>query len=253
MRGPLSFAAATILQKAALDEGFDIDLGETGGWLKFESTQTPVAIALTADGARWVAAVSGASVAAELRRERAPAVPHAPAGYDDAFLFHDTVSLYRLLARARMLGRSLPTEPLDRFIARSRSLPRTTEAERLVTQRIGQDIFREALIGFWNGRCPLTGIDEPLLLRASHIKPWADCATDAERLDVYNGLHLAAHLDAAFDAGLISFDESGTLVLSTRLTPENATPLGLRSTMRLKLSPPHLPFMQWHRKIVFRR
>ena len=87
-----------------------------------------------------------------------------------------------------MLGRALPTEPLDRFIARSRSLPRTTEAERLVIQRIGQDIFREALIEFWNGRCPLSGIDEPLLLRASHIKdgrklaertewnPWSACS-----------------------------------------------------------------------------
>lgn len=72
-------------------------------------------------------------------------------------------------------------------------------------QRIGQDIFREALLEFWNGRCPLTGIDEPLLLCASHIKPWADCATDAERLDVYNGLLLAANLDAAFDAGFLTF------------------------------------------------
>jgi len=253
MRGPLSFAAATILQKAALDEGFDIDLGESGGWLKFESTQTPVAIALTVDGAGWLAAVSGAPVAAELRREGAPAAPLAPTGYDDAFLFDDAASLHRLLARARMLGRALPTEPLDRFIARSRSLPRTTEAERLVIQRIGQDIFREALIEFWNGRCPLSGIDEPLLLRASHIKPWADCATDAERLDVYNGLLLAAHLDAAFDVGLIGSDEIGSIVLSSHLSAENAARLGLTSSSGLRLSAPHLPFIRWHRLHVFRR
>jgi putative restriction endonuclease len=252
MNPPLSFAAATILQKAALDEGFDIELGETGGWLRFESTQTPVSIALTAHGTQWVAAVSGASVASELQREAAPASLLAPPGYDAAFLLLDAASMHRLLARARMLGRSLPTGPLDRFITQSRALPRTTEAERLVIQRIGQHIFREALIEFWNGRCPLTGIDEPLLLRSSHIKPWADCATDAERLDVYNGLLLAAHLDAAFDAGLITFDEGGSLVLSPRLSAENAARLELGPSMRLRLSVPHLPFMQWHRETVLR-
>jgi len=50
----------------------------------------------------------------------------------------------------------------------------------------------------------VTGLAMSKLLRASHIKPWAACAADAERLDVYNGLLLAPHLDALFDAGLIS-------------------------------------------------
>jgi hypothetical protein len=36
---------------------------------------------------------------------------------------------------------------------------------------------------YWGGRCPLTGITEPGLLRASHIVPWANC-TDEQRLDV---------------------------------------------------------------------
>src|ERR1700730_13720720 len=111
MSPPLSFAAATILQKAALDEGFDIELGETGGWLSFESTQTPVAIALTADGTQWVAGVSSAPVAAELQREATPASLLPPPNYDAAFLLRDAASLHRLLARARMLGRSLPTAP----------------------------------------------------------------------------------------------------------------------------------------------
>ncbi|MDC0682621.1 HNH endonuclease signature motif containing protein [Sorangium atrum] len=50
----------------------------------------------------------------------------------------------------------------------------------------------------------MTGLAVPALLRASHIKPWADCETDAERLDVYNGILLAPHLDAAFDRGFIT-------------------------------------------------
>lgn len=39
------------------------------------------------------------------------------------------------------------------------------------------------------------------LLRASHAKPWKD-SSDAEHLDVYNGLLLAVHLDALFDRGI---------------------------------------------------
>ena len=55
-----------------------------------------------------------------------------------------------------------------------RRVQRTTEAERLVVQRIGQNIFRAALMDYWGGRCPITGITDPELLRASHIVPWAE-------------------------------------------------------------------------------
>jgi hypothetical protein len=66
--------------------------------------------------------------------------------------------------------------------AKIKELPKTTEAERLVVQRIGQDIFRARLIEYWQGRCPLTGILDTALLRASQIVPWKDCPSDAERL-----------------------------------------------------------------------
>ena len=61
---------------------------------------------------------------------------------------------------------------------------------------------------YWCGHCPLSGIDEPKLLRASHIKSWAE-STDKERLSPYNGVLLSANLDAAFDSGLISFSNDG--------------------------------------------
>lgn len=59
------------------------------------------------------------------------------------------------------------------------------------------------------GRCAISGLDESPLLRASHALPWA-LATDAERLDIFNGLLLTAHLDAAFDSGLLAIDEELT-------------------------------------------
>lgn len=102
-------------------------------------------------------------------------------------------------------------------------MPRTTEAEPKTVQRIGQDIYRDGLMAYWNGQCPMTGITERGLLRASHAKPWKDCETDEERLDVHNGLLLSALWDAAFDKGLVTFSERGRLwfpeILGTRHAP----------------------------------
>ena len=71
------------------------------------------------------------------------------------------------------------------------------------------------------------------LLRASHIVPWAECETDALRLDVHNGLLLSALWDAAFDAGLISFADDGTVLRSPKLTSEAAAALNLDSAAPL--------------------
>ena len=119
-------------------------------------------------------------------------------------------------------------------------------------QRVGRDIFRTALLDYWGGACPLTGIAHPRLLRASHMKPWAGCATDTERLDVYNGLLLAAHLDAAFDAGLISFTDGGTMLVSPRLSASDRARLDLGGLPPLAgLKPAHLPFLAFLRGSVF--
>jgi predicted restriction endonuclease len=90
-------------------------------------------------------------------------------------------------------------------------------------------------------------VQEQRLLRASHIKPWRDCETDAERLDVYNGLLLAAHLDAAFDVFLISFDDDGRILISPALTEPDRAALGIHADLRLtKIAPAHLPQLAWH-------
>lgn len=82
------------------------------------------------------------------------------------FAFSSLAQLHYALDRVYKLAVSLPDAPLARFNVKTAGLPRTTEAERLVVMRIGQDIFRDALMDYWDGRCPLTGITEPALLRA---------------------------------------------------------------------------------------
>jgi predicted restriction endonuclease len=142
------------------------------------------------------------------------------------FMFTTLAQLHAALDRVYRLAISLPEAPLGRFQAKIKGLPQTTEAERLVVQRIGQDVFREALMAYWGSRCPLTGITEPALLRASHIVPWAD-STDAQRLDVHNGLLLSALWDAAFDSGLISFSDDGNVLLAPRLSEFARNALGI--------------------------
>jgi hypothetical protein len=129
--------------------------------------------------------------------------------------------LYAAVDRVYKLAVSLPDAPLARFRDETANLPRTTEAERLVIQRVGQDVFRDALMDYWGA-----GITDPALLRASHIVPWADC-TDAQRLDVHNGLLLSALWDAAFDCGLVSFADDGTPRASPKLSQIARTALGL--------------------------
>ena len=156
----------------------------------------------------------------------------------------DLTDLHAALDRVYKLAMSLPEAPLDRFKAKTASLPRNTEAERLVIQRIGQDVFRSALMDYWNGRCPLTGITDPALLRASHIVPWSEC-NDEQRLDVHNGLLLSALWDAAFDCGLVSFADNGSVLASSQLSEtsrraldlDNISPLtGLRDAHRANLA-----------------
>lgn len=55
----------------------------------------------------------------------------------------DIPALHQLLRRAFQLSRTLPNELLHTFEKRVAALPKTTEAERLVVQRVGQNLFSE--------------------------------------------------------------------------------------------------------------
>ncbi|MFH1499781.1 MAG: HNH endonuclease signature motif containing protein [Verrucomicrobiota bacterium] len=95
-----------------------------------------------------------------------------------------------------------------------------TESTVQTKQRRGQEYFRDAVLNNFGGRCGVTGLSVRELLIASHILPWSTHPT--ERLNVRNGLALSRLHDAAFDRGLITFDDSLRLVLSAQL--KNALP-----------------------------
>ncbi|MYA17232.1 MAG: HNH endonuclease [Gammaproteobacteria bacterium] len=236
-----------------MDNGFDVDLGR-GDWLASGSSQTSLRIWLSSPrDSLFVVAVSRADVLDSLAGRAETVVTPMPSGAAGAFRVDDIAALHQALRRAFQLSRTLPDALLNAFSNETANLPRTTEAERLVVQRIGQGIFRRGLLEFWDGRCAVTGIDVPELLRASHIKPWTDCATDSERLDVFNGLLLAPHLDAAFDAGFITVAEDGAVLISPDLPPDTHPALGLRGSIEVVgLDRTHEHYLRWHRANVFR-
>ena len=67
----------------------------------------------------------------------------------------------------------------------------------------------------YNGKCCLTGLAIPEVLRASHISAWAE--DEKNRLNPENGLCLSATYDAAFDRHLISFDEDYRMIVSKQI------------------------------------
>ena len=251
---PLSPIIASRLEKAATDNGFDQQLDREGDWLAFASTQCPLRIWLGTFGdAVLLAALSRENVARALGDYGTPIAAPIPPGAAGGRTVTTIPALHDLLRRAFQLSKTLPDELFHTFQKRTALLPRTTEAERLVVQRVGQDLFREGLMEFWEGRCAITGLAVPELLRASHIKPWADCETDAERLDVFNGLLLAPHLDAAFDRGFITVGDDGVVIASSMLDVDASRLLGLDRPLRAgALSGGHRAYLQWHREHVLK-
>ena len=235
------------LREAAWNHGYRSERGEADGWLYFASdinVPGEVGLAVAEDGSAWFLAIEHAGVASELGSVPATPVPH---GKRAAFGFATRTDFRRALHRSYDLACSLPSVPLYEYQAEVAELG-DTETERLAKQRIGQDVFRRALMRYWGNRCPLTGISEPQLLRASHIVPWAECASDAERLDVHNGLLLSAHWDAAFDAGLVSFSDDGLPLAKAGLSAAAASVLDIESVPPLVLTDDHRRQLSRHRK-----
>lgn len=129
-----------------------------------------------------------------------------------------------------------------------------TEVEQKVRVRRGQGIFRVRVSKIETKGCRLTGIQNPRLLRAGHIKPWRDCTT-YERLDGSNGLLLAPHADHLFDIGYISFDDDGAVMTSSKLTATDLMQLGLADACERNagaFSSAQRTYLAHHRQHVFK-
>jgi len=128
-----------------------------------------------------------------------------------------------------------------------------TEKEALVLARRGQGLFRERVQANEH-QCRVTRVDRPEHLRASHCKPWRDCASDAERLDANNGLMLTPSIDHLFDRGFISFGNGGRLLVSPVAHRESLARMGVavdREILVGSFRPEQRRYLEYHRDMVF--
>ncbi len=147
---------------------------------------------------------------------------------------------------------SLLEADLDAIIY-SKSLSET-DKKTLVLSRIGQGLFRNQVLDLNGARCAVTGCCQPEVIIASHIKPWCK-SNNEERLDPKNGLPLSANLDRLFDSGLISFDNKGYIILSSKIKKRQLEIIGISKGARLlkSLDVRQLEYMKYHRDNIFRK
>ncbi len=91
--------------------------------------------------------------------------------------------------------------------------------EQIVKVRVNQSFFRKSVLAAYNYTCCITGIQQPELLIAGHIKPWKD--DEKNRLNLKNGIAINALHDKAFDAGLITITSDYKIKISSILKKQN--------------------------------
>lgn len=128
--------------------------------------------------------------------------------------------------------------------------PTITERKGLVTSRVGQGAYRKSILFRWEFKCAVTNYSKNEILIASHIVPWKESSND-ERLDVDNGILLSPTYDALFDQHLISFDNSGEIIISDTLTKTNYNLIGVSGRESIKkLSDGNKSYLERHRRLL---
>lgn len=121
-----------------------------------------------------------------------------------------------------------------------------TEKEAIIKQRVGQGVFKRKLLKN-NYGCIICGLKDERFLIASHIKPWHD-SNAIERLDENNGFLLCSHHDALFDKNLITFSDSGKIIISNTLDERTRALLNINEDIKIALNSKQREYLQWHRE-----
>ncbi len=124
--------------------------------------------------------------------------------------------------------------------------PNYTERKGLVTSRVGQGWYRQEILKKWGNKCSITGCSLTEILISSHIKGWSECNED-ERLDVNNGILLSPNIDSLFDKHLISFQDNGSIMISSKVSKEDLEYLGISNSVKLKVDDGMKKYLLHHR------
>lgn len=161
---------------------------------------------------------------------------------------------FEIVARAQTLDSSTPAaaEPgVDYELFSTHALNAMDRRIVARSRGIAQRVFRGNVLRLWDGSCAVTGVREPRVLVAAHIKPWADAAPQ-EKVDHYNGLLLVPNIDALFDEGLISFRDNGAVMVSSRWNSDDQRRMHITPDTHLRhVHRESLEYLQYHRDECF--
>ena len=92
------------------------------------------------------------------------------------------------------------------------NLPQGKDRIQEVKRRINQDFFRNAVLSSYNNRCCITGINNPILIEASHIVDWN--ISEENRTNPENGLCLNPLFHKAYDNNLLGITPDYEIIIS---------------------------------------
>lgn len=111
--------------------------------------------------------------------------------------------------------------------------------------------FEEGVSALWEQSCAMCGIDHPALLEAVYAKPVKDAIGD-ERVDPYNGLLLCANHAKLYEEGVIAFDGTGKIHISSSMSPTDYSKYNIHPKMRISRDEQHKPYVKWHKREVWK-
>jgi putative restriction endonuclease len=161
---------------------------------------------------------------------------------------------FEIISRAQVIPASVSEVAEEGAEYRAVSTHALSAIDRKIVARsrgIVQRIFRGNVLRLWDGSCAVTGVQEPRVLVAAHIKPWSE-AVPQEKVDHYNGLLLVPNLDALFDQGLISFRDDGGVIISNLWSKDDQRRMYVTEDMHLRRVPQQSKgYLAYHRDQCF--
>lgn len=124
--------------------------------------------------------------------------------------------------------------------------------DQMVKVRVNQSFFRTAVLAAYNNTCCITGISQPELLVAGHIKPWSK--DEKNRVNPRNGIAINGLHDRAFETGLLTIMPDFKIKISNLLLKGNQASIvshyfAQYNNQSIKLPSRFLPdveFLKWH-------
>lgn len=153
----ISTIERTILEKCAKDAGWEIDSNSKSDCINLFSSffRETSSIRKSLDSSFVI------QFSRPISKSHFDSEIHINSNGEFYFSLQESVTLSGILKRVAELFASLPDNPLEQYqkklVEFSDTEIQKTEAEHIVKERVGQEIYRDALIKYWGGACSVTG------------------------------------------------------------------------------------------------